>query len=144
MQVIEYVLGRECKNCIAIDNHPHGTEYLSKECEHNKKRVLVIFTSKADAMSYIYDELGMTDKEIMIIPKEELIQTELDDDDYHSKERVERRKEIARLKKELAILDIKTKIHIKGIKNVKTRKKIYLKKRSKNKLLKELTNKEEK
>ena len=107
MQVIEYVLGRECKNCIDIDNHPHGTEYLSKECEHNKKRVLVTFTSKADAMSYIYDELGMTDKEIMIIPKEELTQTNLELGDYHSKESTKRRKEIARLKKEIAILDIK-------------------------------------
>ena len=85
MQVKEYVLGRECKDC--IDNgetHPNLI-YVAKDCEYRKKRVIMTFTSKADAMSYIYDELGMTDKEIMIIPKEELIQTELDDDDYHSK-----------------------------------------------------------
>ena len=107
MQVIEYVLGRECKNCIDTDNHPHGTEYLSKECEHKGYYKKVIFTSKADAMSYIYDELGMTDKEIMIIPKEELTQTNLELGDYHSKESTKRRKEIARLKKEIAILDIK-------------------------------------
>ena len=108
MQVIEYVLGRECKICRAIDdNHPHGIEYLSKECEHHKKRVLLTFTNKADAMSYIYDEVGMTDKEIMIIPKEELTQTNLELGDYHAKESIKRRKEIARLKKEIAILNIK-------------------------------------
>ena len=67
------------------------------------------FTSKADAMRYIYHELGMTDEEVMIIPKEEVIQTTLELEDYHAKEHVERRKEIARLKKEIAILDIKIK-----------------------------------
>ena len=107
MQVKEYVLGRERKDC--IDNgetHPNLI-YVAKDCEYRKKRVIMTFTSKADAMSYIYDELGMTDKEIMIIPKEELTQTNLELGDYHAKESIKRRKEIARLKKEIAILDIK-------------------------------------
>ena len=76
MTTQEYVLGRQCQDCIDTDNHPHGIAYLSEECEHHKKRVLMTFPSRADAMRYIYHELNMTDDEVMIIPREEVVDDE--------------------------------------------------------------------
>ena len=68
----EYVLGRSCQECIDTDHHPHGISYLYEECEHHKNREMKVFNSRTDALRYIYEELQMDDKDIMIIPREEV------------------------------------------------------------------------
>jgi len=68
----EYVIGRTCQECIDEGNHPDGIAYLYEECEHHKNRQIMVFPSRADAVRYVYDELYMTEDEVIIIPKEEM------------------------------------------------------------------------
>jgi len=65
----EYVLARECATCRDDDEEcPRGMEYLNEESSTNIK----IFFSRKEAKRYIYEELGMDEEEVMIIPKEEV------------------------------------------------------------------------
>lgn len=68
----EYVIGRTCQECIDEGNHLDGISYLYEECEHHKNRQIMVFPSRADAVRYVYDELYMTEDEVIIIPKEEM------------------------------------------------------------------------
>jgi hypothetical protein len=66
----EYVLARECATCRDDDEEcPRGMEYLNEE--HSPK--IKLFFSREEAKRYIYEELGMDEEEVMIIPKEEML-----------------------------------------------------------------------
>jgi hypothetical protein len=66
----EYVLGRDCDQC--HDEEDGGIQYMYEENEVNNTRNLKIFFSREEATRYIYEELGMDEKDVMIIPKEEV------------------------------------------------------------------------
>jgi hypothetical protein len=70
---IEYVLGRDCDQCRDEDEDcPMGIQYMYEEDDRNNTRYVKIFFSREEATKYIYEELGMDESEVMIIPKKEM------------------------------------------------------------------------
>jgi|TARA_R100000789_G_scaffold92067_1_gene90422 hypothetical protein len=75
-----YVLGRDCPQCRDLSNKNHGVAYLYEDTDDyfpsqyrvnmkDHKPKLKLFFSRQEAKRYIQEELGMTENEIMIIPR---------------------------------------------------------------------------